>query len=125
MFLILWVSLFFLVICFILTVILKAFLHKVDIEDVTNRSVFITGCDTGFGNLLARTLDGKGVRVFAGCLTEKGASELRKETSSRLKTVLIDVTDKASVRRAFEFVRDNLGNGGKQKVSIFIVFLSR
>ena len=31
------------------------------------RAVFITGCDTGFGNLLARRLDSYGFTVLAGC----------------------------------------------------------
>ena len=31
------------------------------------KAVFITGCDTGFGNGLARKLDGCGFTVLAGC----------------------------------------------------------
>ncbi|KAF8766533.1 Corticosteroid 11-beta-dehydrogenase isozyme 2 like protein [Argiope bruennichi] len=41
------------------------------------RAVFITGCDTGFGNALAKRLDTKGFHVFATCLfpTGPGAKE--------------------------------------------------
>ncbi|XP_060590405.1 retinol dehydrogenase 7-like [Ruditapes philippinarum] len=78
-------------------------LSKLEIKNLSKRCVFITGCDTGFGNLLARTLDAKGVLVVAGCLTEKGARELKNQTSSRLKTVIVDVTDQSSVKKACEF----------------------
>ena len=42
------------------------------VDEMTRRAVFITGCDSGFGNALALELDGKGVPVYAGCLTEEG-----------------------------------------------------
>uniref|UniRef100_A0A8C3AXE7 Retinol dehydrogenase 1 n=1 Tax=Cyclopterus lumpus TaxID=8103 RepID=A0A8C3AXE7_CYCLU len=57
------------------------------------KHVFITGCDSGFGHLLARQLDGKGLHVVAACLTEKGAADLTAAASSRLKTLLLNVTD--------------------------------
>ncbi|XP_063743393.1 retinol dehydrogenase 1 isoform X2 [Eleginops maclovinus] len=63
------------------------------VEGFRQKHVFITGCDSGFGNLLARQLDGKGFLVLAACLTEKGAADLAAATSSRLKTLLLDVTD--------------------------------
>ena len=34
--------------------------------DLTDKAVLITGCDTGFGLLLAKQLDELGVHVFAG-----------------------------------------------------------
>ena len=39
--------------------------HHVEIRGIPNRSVLVTGCNTGFGNLLAKSLDPRGVRVFA------------------------------------------------------------
>lgn len=53
----------------------------------------ITGCDTGFGNMLAKRLDKDGVKVFAGCLTESGAQKLKSETSDQLVQMLIFVLD--------------------------------
>ena len=45
---------------------------------------FIPGCDTGFGNILARQLDEKGVTVFAGCLFANGPNALKlKESCSQ------------------------------------------
>ena len=94
-------------------------LSKIDIKNLSQRCVFITGCDTGFGNLLARTLDAKGVLVIAGCLTEEGASDLKVQTSSRLKTVIVDVTDQSSVKRACEFAREQTRDIGKKEKIIF------
>ncbi|XP_042339252.1 dehydrogenase/reductase SDR family member 9-like, partial [Plectropomus leopardus] len=85
--------------------------YKVD--GFNQKHVFITGCDSGFGNLLARQLDGKGFHVIAACLTEKGAADLAAATSSRLKTLLLDVTDSTSIRRAVEFVSKEVGERGE------------
>lgn len=38
------------------------------IRNLSNKAVLITGCDTGLGYALARTLDSIGFRVFAACL---------------------------------------------------------
>ena len=74
------------------------------------RYIFITGCDTGFGNHLARQLDEKGVRVIAACLTEKGRLALAEVTSQRLGTLLLDVTDHASIVKAYQKVKQILPN---------------
>ncbi|KAF3843049.1 hypothetical protein F7725_001898 [Dissostichus mawsoni] len=76
------------------------------------KHVFITGCDSGFGNLLARQLDGKGLHVLAACLSEEGAADLAAATSSRLKTLLLDVTDSESIRRGAQFVSREVGERG-------------
>ncbi|XP_010837584.1 PREDICTED: retinol dehydrogenase 16-like isoform X2 [Bison bison bison] len=68
------------------------------------------GCDSGFGNLLARQLDLKGLRVLAACLTEKGAEQLRNQTSDRLQTVILDVTKTDSVAAATEWVKERVGD---------------
>nr|XP_006636668.2 PREDICTED: retinol dehydrogenase 7-like isoform X1 [Lepisosteus oculatus] len=75
------------------------------IDHVDQKSVLVTGCDSGFGNLLARQLDHRGFGVIATCLTEKGAEDLRAAASPRLKTLLLNVTDSASIERALEYVR--------------------
>lgn len=83
------------------------------VESFHQKHVFITGCDSGFGNLLARQLDGRGFRVIAACLTEKGEADLTAGASPRLKTLLMDVTDGASIRRAVEFVSREVGEQGE------------
>lgn len=74
--------------------------------------MLITGCDSGFGNLLARKLDKRGMRVLATCLTEQGAENLKKETSSRLQTVILDIGNSNSVQSAAKWVSDVLGGKG-------------
>ncbi|NWW76163.1 RDH7 dehydrogenase, partial [Climacteris rufus] len=76
------------------------------------KHVLITGCDTGFGNLLARQLDARGLRVLAACLTESGAAQLRAATSDRLQTVLLDVTSSKSIADVTAWVRERVGDQG-------------
>lgn len=83
------------------------------VPDRGEKYVYITGCDTGFGNLLARHLDQMGYLVIAGCYTEKGEIELKKSASVRLRTVPLDVSDSASVARAAAFIRTLVGEKGE------------
>ncbi|XP_075055527.1 retinol dehydrogenase 7-like [Mixophyes fleayi] len=82
------------------------------LENLSDKYVFITGCDSGFGNLLARQLDRRGMRVLAACLTETGAENLKKEASSRLQTVILDVSDNESVGSAAKWVSTVVRNTG-------------
>lgn len=86
-----------------------------EIPRVPNKSdkyVYVTGCDSGFGNLLARHLDKLGFRVVAGCFTEKGEEELRKACSDRLTTTHLDVSKNESVAKAAAFIKDKVGERG-------------
>ncbi|GFT61038.1 estradiol 17-beta-dehydrogenase 2 [Nephila pilipes] len=78
------------------------------------KAVLITGCDTGFGNSLAKRLDSKGFHVFASCLNPNGpgAEDLRKSCSDRLKVLELDVTEDESVKQAVHFVKYNLESSG-------------
>ncbi|XP_018425099.1 PREDICTED: retinol dehydrogenase 3-like [Nanorana parkeri] len=82
------------------------------LENLRDKYVFITGCDSGFGNLLAKQLDKRGVRVLAACLTETGAESLKKESSSRLQTVILDVSDSQNVNSAGQWVSQIVGERG-------------
>uniref|UniRef100_F7EEV7 Retinol dehydrogenase 16 n=1 Tax=Xenopus tropicalis TaxID=8364 RepID=F7EEV7_XENTR len=82
------------------------------IQNLSDKYVFITGCDSGFGNVLAKQLDKQGIQVLATCLTEKGAETLKSETSSRLRTVNMNVTDSQSVKSAAEWVTGIVGDAG-------------
>ncbi|NWY21403.1 RDH16 dehydrogenase, partial [Aphelocoma coerulescens] len=79
---------------------------------LSEKHVLITGCDSGFGNLLARQLDARGLRVLAACLSEAGATQLRAATSSRLQTVLLDVTSSKSIADVTAWVRERVGDRG-------------
>ncbi|XP_073469961.1 retinol dehydrogenase 7-like [Aquarana catesbeiana] len=82
------------------------------LDNLRGKYVFITGCDTGFGNILAKNLDRRGMRVLAACLGETGAENLKKETSSRLQTVILNVTDSESVSSAAKWVSSIVGEQG-------------
>ncbi|KAM5180600.1 uncharacterized protein ACMZJ9_001096 [Mantella aurantiaca] len=82
------------------------------LENLSNKYVFITGCDSGFGNLLAKQLDKRGMKVLAACLTETGAENLKTETSTRLQTRILDITDNKSVSFAAEWVSTIVGKEG-------------
>jgi len=80
--------------------------------DIKDKNVVITGCDTGFGNLLAKRLDQSGVRVFASCLTPSGLASLKESLSSRAVVLSLDVTDEKSVEQFSETVIQTCGSNG-------------
>ncbi|XP_075055540.1 retinol dehydrogenase 16-like isoform X2 [Mixophyes fleayi] len=82
------------------------------LPNLIDKYVLITGCDSGFGNLAAKQLDRRGLYVLAACLTPHGAENLKKVTSSRLKTVILDVTDSQSVSSTAKWVADIVGDKG-------------
>ncbi|KAK3741605.1 hypothetical protein RRG08_050169 [Elysia crispata] len=91
-----------------LYVIIDRVLRLFKVGNHSNKHVFITGCDSGFGRDLAIRLDTLGFPVFAGCLTNSGLESLAKISSSRLRTLNLDVTDQDSIRDAEKFVRERL-----------------
>ncbi|KAJ1160121.1 hypothetical protein NDU88_000623 [Pleurodeles waltl] len=82
------------------------------VPNLQEKYVLITGCDSGFGNQLARQLDRRGMRVLAACLTQKEADQLRETTSQRLQTVILDVTNRDSVAAMAQWVKDQVGEKG-------------
>ncbi|XP_006897739.1 PREDICTED: short-chain dehydrogenase/reductase family 9C member 7 [Elephantulus edwardii] len=82
------------------------------VRNLSEKYVFITGCDSGFGKLLAQQLVDRGMRVLAACLTQEGALKLQQETSYRLQTILLDVTKAESIQAATQWVRDQVGEQG-------------
>lgn len=76
--------------------------------------VVVTGCDSGFGRETALRLDSLGINVFATCLTSEGQAQLTASSSKRLTTLHLDVTNSEEIKKAFEFVAQNLPeNAGK------------
>ncbi|XP_044044206.1 retinol dehydrogenase 7-like isoform X2 [Siniperca chuatsi] len=82
------------------------------VPDKGSKYVYITGCDTGFGNLLTRHLDKQGFRVIAACFTEKGEEDLKKSCSSNLITAHLDVRSKDSVAKVAAMIKDKVGELG-------------
>lgn len=104
--------------------LLRFFRERQVVSHLQDKYVFITGCDSGFGNLLARQLDRRGMRVLAACLTEKGAEELRNKTSDRLETVILDVTKTESIVAATQWVKERVGNRGTTEIPVCVAGLS-
>ncbi|XP_049640031.1 retinol dehydrogenase 16-like isoform X2 [Suncus etruscus] len=92
--------------------LLRWYLERQVVSQLWDKYVFITGCDSGFGNLLAKQLDLRGFRVLAACLTEKGAETLKAQTSDRLETVILDVTNSESIAAATQWVKEHTGDRG-------------
>ncbi|MEM7522503.1 MAG: SDR family NAD(P)-dependent oxidoreductase [Pseudomonadota bacterium] len=63
------------------------------------RSILITGCSSGIGYDAAKTLQGRGWRVFATCRKEADAARLRDEG---LESWRLDYEDEASVAAGAE-----------------------
>ncbi|KAF5909950.1 retinol dehydrogenase 7-like [Clarias magur] len=82
------------------------------VPDRGSKYVYITGCDTGFGNLLARHLDKCGFCVVAACFTEKGEEELKKSCSNRMSTVHLDVTKQECIAKVAAFIKQLVGQKG-------------
>ncbi|XP_012506860.1 PREDICTED: retinol dehydrogenase 16-like [Propithecus coquereli] len=82
------------------------------VSHLRDKYVFITGCGSGFGNLLARQLDMRGFRVLAACRTENAAEELRAQVSDRLETVTLDVTKTDGITAATQWVKERVGDRG-------------
>ena len=78
----------------------------------------ITGCDTGFGHETAIRLDKMGVHVLATSLTKEGEQNLKSETSDRLKTFQMDVTNSQQIKDIYEKVKGilPLGQGGCKRL---------
>jgi len=91
--------------------VVRKIISRLRIDRYTDVYVLITGCDTGFGNEAAKRFDRMGCHVFAGCFTDKGKENLKKECSDRLHAISLDVTKTESIREAYDYVKANLPKG--------------
>lgn len=83
--------------------------------DPRGRAVLITGCDSGFGNLLALRLLDMGFTVFAACLFPdgEGAQALKAHSSpGQVKVIRLDVTSDEEMEQVKQYVQDNLPDKG-------------
>ncbi len=80
--------------------------------DSPNRSVVLTGASSGIGEACAVALTRAGWRVFAGVLTPEEGESLQRKCGDRLATVVLDVTDAASIEAARATVADAVGEDG-------------
>ncbi|ESO07404.1 hypothetical protein HELRODRAFT_185473 [Helobdella robusta] len=78
-------------------------LEKVDKLD--GRYIFVTGCDSGFGEELCIELDRLGCHVFAGCLTDEGMVNIKDRCSSKVFPIQLDVRHHNSIQRCLQEIR--------------------
>ncbi|KAF7662554.1 hypothetical protein LDENG_00232600 [Lucifuga dentata] len=90
------------------------FCSKEDFLTTDGKAVLITGCDTGIGHYLAKTLSGMGVKVFAGVLDINGvgAQQLRDRKCNNLQVLQLGVTDDSQIEQAHRYIRDQVGEAG-------------
>ena len=58
----------YLAVLVVLYYLLRWYRERKVVSHLRDKFIFITGCDSGFGNQLARQLDLRGLRVLAACL---------------------------------------------------------
>ena len=107
----------YLVVLIVLYCLLRWDQERQVVSHFQDKFVFITGCDSGLGNRLARQLDLRGLRVLAACLTEQGAEQLRNQTSDSLQTVILDITKTENVTATTNWVKERVGDIGNTQIS--------
>lgn len=105
--------LLYIVVLVALWFVFRWFKERKRVPNKEDKYVYITGCDSGFGNLLARHLDQLGYRVIAGCYTEKGEVELKKSTTNRLTAFQLDVSKSESVAKVAASIKTLVGQKGE------------
>ncbi|XP_045168718.2 dehydrogenase/reductase SDR family member 9-like [Mercenaria mercenaria] len=83
-------------------------LRKIKIGNISSRYVPVTGCDSGFGNLLTKQLDLLGFHVFAGCLTQAGVESVKSECSDKVMAIQMDVSNDESIKQTIEVIRKKI-----------------
>jgi NAD(P)-dependent dehydrogenase (short-subunit alcohol dehydrogenase family) len=82
-------------------------------SDTTPRGhVLITGASTGIGRATAIHLASIGFGVFAGVRRDVDGRSLESDGGGKIKAVLIDVADDASIASAFEIIRATVADDG-------------
>lgn len=75
-------------------------------------AILVTGASSGIGRACALALDAHGFQVFAGVRSDTDAAALRRDASSRLTPLFLDVTDAASIAAALEQIAQATGIAG-------------
>ncbi|KAH7933696.1 hypothetical protein HPB49_015952 [Dermacentor silvarum] len=73
------------------------------------KAVLVTGCDTGFGNLLAKRLSNERFFVYAGCLDANGDGARELSKNSSIQVVQMDVTNEDQIENALVTIKNTLG----------------
>ena len=73
--------------------------------DPRGKYVLISGCDSGFGNMLAIELDKQGFNVLAGIYSPDSKATLIDQLSSRATVFPLDITRQQDIVSAYEMVK--------------------
>ncbi|KIH60270.1 oxidoreductase, short chain dehydrogenase/reductase family protein [Ancylostoma duodenale] len=112
---------------FLLFLLIRWFLERYEIDDLENKAVFITGCDSGFGKALAIRCAERAMPVFAGCMFEKSITEykvLSRNYRTPIDAFILDVTNDGSVDNAKKYVENRTQKYGAQVRDMLSFFLS-
>lgn len=90
---------------------LFSFRRKKESSTEEQPTVVITGCSAGIGEALAIRLAENGWKVFAGVRKEEDAKKL-SESHENIKPIFVDVTKQDQVDKAFDEVRNTVGEQG-------------
>ncbi|HEX2464035.1 MAG TPA: SDR family oxidoreductase [Thermoanaerobaculia bacterium] len=82
------------------------------VESRRRGAVVVTGASSGIGEACALHLDRAGFEVFAGVRRDLDAAALCSKAPGPLRTLLLDVTDGASIARAADAVLETVGDRG-------------
>ncbi|XP_049274094.1 retinol dehydrogenase 7 isoform X2 [Rhipicephalus sanguineus] len=82
----------------------------VDLVSGEGKAVLVTGCDSGFGYYLVKSLSRMGFFVFAGCLDSgsDGANDLSK--FANVKVLQMDISSEQQVNYALVTIKEGLGS---------------
>ena len=95
---------------------------------VVGKCVLITGCDSGFGFLLAKSLMKRGLFVFAGVLNPASDGAQILQLSPLVKVIKVDITKPADVNEAYTIVDEylsetNTGIEISQDLKLVIIYV--
>lgn len=76
------------------------------------RTVLISGASTGIGRATAVRLANAGWDVFAGVRKAEDGESVRGESPERIRPVILDVTDQATIESTAAAVREGVGDRG-------------
>nr|XP_037272231.1 D-beta-hydroxybutyrate dehydrogenase, mitochondrial-like [Rhipicephalus microplus]XP_037272232.1 D-beta-hydroxybutyrate dehydrogenase, mitochondrial-like [Rhipicephalus microplus]XP_037272233.1 D-beta-hydroxybutyrate dehydrogenase, mitochondrial-like [Rhipicephalus microplus] len=83
---------------------------RVSLVSGHGKAVLITGCDTGFGHMLAKYLARDGFLVFAGCLDVNGEGAMSLRRQANVKVLQMDVTKDVEVDETHRVIKEELGS---------------
>jgi len=79
---------------------------------MADRTYLVTGASTGIGKACALHLDRRGHHVLAGVRKEEDADRLRREGSTRLTPVMLDIADEARIEAVAKEAAEIVGSTG-------------